>query len=171
MPVTKDKMDPSKKFRLVSALKSTTIQPLQLRGCAKAGRARWGASKPALSDGDDEQRGHQAEHTRGEEGRQVAARQRAGQPGAVGDAGGAKLVAGEDPTKDDVGPVAAEAIDRQPQGRRDRRDPVEAVEDRKERQTPEVERRERQVDEREAAQAVVPEQEPAVVESVRQPPR
>ncbi len=55
--------------------------------------------------------------------------------------------------------------------RRHGRDPVEAVEHRKQRQAVEREAGERQVEQRKATQAVVPEQQPAIVVTVRQPAR
>jgi hypothetical protein len=83
----------------------------------------------------------------------------------------AELMAGKDPAEHQVGALRPEPLRGEPHRRRHGRDPVEAVEHRKQRQAVEREIGERQEQQRQAAQAVIPEQQPAIVVAVRQPAR
>ena len=106
-----------------------------------------------------------------EEGGQISRIHRARQAGAERCDPGAELVPGEDPAKHQIGAFGPKALRGEAHGRRHRRDPVEAVEHRKQRQSVEREIGERQKQQRQAAQAVIPEQEISIVVTVRQPAR
>jgi hypothetical protein len=76
---------------------------------------------------------------------------------------------GEDPAEHQIGALGAEALRGEPHRRRHGRDPVEAVEQREQRQAVEREIAEGQGHERQSTQPVIPEQEPAIVVAVGQP--
>src|SRR4029077_20020189 len=104
-----------------------------------------------------------------EEGRQVARKFRARKPGAEGRRSSADLMARKNPAKHHSGALPSETVGGEFYRGRNGRDPVEAVEHRKQREAVEREARERQIEQRKSAQPVVPEQQPAIVVAVGQP--
>jgi hypothetical protein len=98
------------------------------------GRDRDGRRRRRTAYEEHHRRRDNAQHAGDDEGRIVAAALGADEPGAVGDQARAELVSGEDPTEHHRCAQTSELVRRELEGRRHRRDPIQAVEHREDRQ-------------------------------------
>jgi len=128
------------------------------------------AGRSAAPDPQDDDRRNQADRASRDPGGRVRRQRRADHARAQGADARSDLVRGDDPSERDRGVANADRLGGEPDRRRNRGDPIQAVEDGEHGQ-PEHLRVEgvRQPQQREPAQPVVPEEELARIESVREP--